>query len=54
MISDTEITKIFCLIDDFMKEYDCVLQKNSISEDSVKKKRNRKKGIERVGCLIVK
>jgi hypothetical protein len=42
MICDTKITEIFCLIDDFMKEYDNILDKNSISNNSGKKTRNRK------------
>lgn len=42
MISDSKIIKIFCNLDDFMKEFDTVLVKNSISDTSLPKKRNRK------------
>jgi hypothetical protein len=42
MITDVKITEMFCLIDDFVKEYDKVIKKNSISDDCLKKKRNRK------------
>ena len=41
-MSDTEIIEIFCNLDDFMKEFDPVLTKNSISEGSLPKKRNRR------------
>lgn len=42
MISDTKIIEIFCSLDDFMKEFNSILYQNSISDDSTKKKRNRK------------
>ena len=42
MISDSKIIEIFCKLDDFMKEFDTVLVKNSISDISLPKKRNRK------------
>ena len=40
MISDTKIIEIFCNLDDFMKEFDTVLTKHSISDVSLPKKRN--------------
>ena len=42
MFSKDEITEIFCHIDDFCKEMDLVLVKNSIQSGNGKKKRNRK------------
>ena len=42
MISDTKIIEIFCKLDDFFKEYDAVIVKNSISDGSTIKKRKRK------------
>ena len=42
MISDTKIIEIFCNLDDFMKEFETVLTKNSISDASQPKRRNRK------------
>ena len=34
MISDTKIIEIFCKLDDFSKEYNTVIRKNSISDGS--------------------
>ncbi len=42
MISDNKIIEIFCSLDDFMKEFNLILDKNSISDGSTTKKRNRK------------
>ena len=42
MISDDKIIEIFCSLDDFMKEFDSILEKNSIPDGSLTKKRNRK------------
>ena len=42
MICDTKIIEIFCNLDDFMKEFETVLTKNSISDTSGSKKRQRK------------
>ncbi|WP_158837965.1 IS982 family transposase [Polaribacter sp. L3A8] len=42
MISDSKIIEIFCSLDDFMKEFNLILNKNSISDGSTTKKRNRK------------
>ena len=42
MIFDSKIIEIFCSLDDFMKEFNSILYQNSISDDSTKKKRNRK------------
>lgn len=42
MISDDKIIEIFCSLDDFMKEFNSILDKNSISNGSTTKKRNRK------------
>jgi uncharacterized FlgJ-related protein len=38
----SKIIEIFCSLDDFMKEFNTILQKNSISDGSTIKKRNRK------------
>ena len=42
MISTSKVTEIFYLIDEFYKEYDSVIDKNSISIENGIKKRNRK------------
>nr|WP_226789105.1 hypothetical protein [Polaribacter porphyrae] len=42
MISDDKIIEIFCSLDDFMKEFNSILDKNNISDSSTTKKRNRK------------
>ena len=42
MISEDKIIEIFCKIDDFMKEYDQVIEKFSLSTPNKAKKRNRK------------
>ena len=42
MISDSKIIEIFCSLDDFMKEFNTILQKNSISDGSITKKCSRK------------
>ena len=42
MISDSKIIEIFCYLDDFMKEFNTILQKNTISDSSTTKKRNIK------------
>ena len=42
MISDTKIIEIFCKLDDFSKEYNTVIRKNSISDGSTIKRRIRK------------
>lgn len=42
MISNDKITEIFCLLDDFCKEMDQILDENAVVEDTGKKKRKRK------------
>ena len=42
MISDDKIIEIFCSFDDFTKEFNSILDKNSICDGSPTKKRNRK------------
>ena len=42
MISDDKIIEIFCKIDDFMKEYDKIVNKYSLSNSNNIKKRKRK------------
>ena len=42
MISDTKIIDFFCKLDDFSKEYNTVIRKNSISDGSTIKRRIRK------------
>ncbi len=41
MISDGKIIEIFCNLDDFTKEFDAVLIKNSITSDLKIKTRKR-------------
>lgn len=45
MISDDKIIEIFCSFDDFTKEFNSILDKNSICDGSPTKKRNRKSGL---------
>jgi hypothetical protein len=42
MISYSKIIEIFCSLDDFIKEFNSILLKNSISDGSPTKNRNRK------------
>ena len=42
MISDAKIIEIFCNLDDFSKQYDAVITKNSISDGTTTKRRKRK------------
>jgi hypothetical protein len=42
MISNNKITEIFCVIDDFCKEMDQVINQNALQSDNSKKKRKRK------------
>ncbi len=42
MISNDKITEIFCVLDDFCKEIDQIINQNTILENTSKKKRNRK------------
>lgn len=53
MISDTKIIEIFCNLDDFMKEFDAVLLKNSISDTSLPKKRNRKSKMSKSEVMTI-
>ena len=53
MISDTKIIEIFCNLDDFMKEFDTVLTKNSISDTSLPKKRNRKSKMSKSEVMTI-
>ena len=53
MISDTKIIEIFCNLDDFMKEFDAVLTKNSISDTSLPKKRNRKSKMSKSEVMTI-
>ncbi len=45
MISNDKITEIFCVLDDFCKEIDEIINQNMILENTSKKKRNRKSKI---------
>ena len=47
MISDDKIIEIFCSLDDFMKEFNSILLKNSISNGSTTKKRNNLSSINK-------
>ncbi len=49
MISDDKIIEIFCSLDDFMKEFNSILDKNSISDGS-----QPKNVIESLKCPRVK
>ncbi|CAA0221224.1 Transposase IS982 family [Tenacibaculum maritimum] len=53
MISDTKIIEIFCNLDDFMKEFQTVLIKNSISESSKVKKRKRKSKMSKSEVMTI-
>ncbi|WP_407322505.1 IS982 family transposase [Tenacibaculum maritimum] len=53
MISDTKIIEIFCNLDDFMKEFETVLIKNSISESSKVKKRKRKSKMSKSEVMTI-
>jgi hypothetical protein len=41
MISDDKIIEIFCKIDDFMKEYDQIIEEYSLSTSNNVKKRKK-------------
>ena len=53
MISDTKIIEIFCNLDDFMKEFDAILTKHSISDTSLPKKRNRKSKMSKSEVMTI-
>jgi hypothetical protein len=53
MISDAKIIEIFCNLDDFMKEFDTVLTKNSISNASQPKRRNRKSKMSKSEVMTI-
>ena len=38
MVSDTKVIEIFCNLNDFMKELETILKKNSISKSSQTKR----------------
>ena len=42
MITDSKIIEIFCLLDDFSKEYNTLIAQNSLPDPNGKKRRNRK------------
>lgn len=46
-ITKDKITEIFCIIDDFCKEYDAETEKMAISEPNVRKHRKRKWAMSR-------
>jgi len=41
MVSEGRITEIFCIVDDFCKEFNQTVEKHSIDHDCTKKRRNR-------------
>ena len=43
MITDSKIIEIFCLLDDFSKEYNHLVTKNSLLDPNKKKTRKRKR-----------
>ena len=43
MITDDKIIEIFCLLDDFSKEYNNLVAKNSLLDPTRKKLRKRKR-----------
>lgn len=53
MISDSKIIEIFCNLDDFMKEFDAILAKNSIPDTSLPKKRNRKSKMSKSEIMTI-
>jgi len=42
IVSDDKIIAVLCSLDDFMKELNSILHKNSIPNGSITQKRNRK------------
>ncbi len=42
MVTDSKIIEIFCLLDDFSKEYNTLIAENSLPDPNGKKRRNRK------------
>ena len=46
-ITKDKITEIFCIIDDFCKEYDAEIEKMAISEPNGRKHRKRKWAMSR-------
>ena len=53
MISDTKIIEIFCNLDDFMNEFETILRKNSITDLSLPKKRNRKSKMSKSEVMTI-
>ena len=53
MISDSKIIKIFCNLDDFVKEYESILTKNSIPNLPETKKRNRKSKMSKSEVMTI-
>ena len=52
-ITKDKITEIFCIIDDFCKEYDAEIEKMALSEPNVRKPRKRKWAMSRSGSNII-
>ncbi len=53
MISDAKIIEIFCNLDDFTKEFDAVLIKNSITSDLKIKTRKRKSKMSKSEVMTI-
>ena len=53
MISDSKIIEIFCNLDDFVKEFESILTKNSIPNLSETKKRNRKSKMSKSEVMTI-
>lgn len=53
MISDAKIIEIFCNLDDFVKEFDQVVAKHSITDASQPKKRNRKSKMSKSEIMTI-
>ena len=53
MISDSKIIEIFCNLDDFVKEFEFILTKNSIPNLPEPKKRNRKSKMSKSEVMTI-
>ena len=53
MIFDNKIIEIFCNLDGFIKEFDAVLKKNSISGTSKAKARKRKSKMSKSEVMTI-
>lgn len=52
-ITKDKITEIFCIIDDFCKEYDAEIEKTAISDSNGRKHRKRKWAMSRSEIMAI-